>query len=484
MKWYWKLILIGIGYFLMGGIIAYALFSAPQGSEKASLEIFLLGKKLNLDNSLHLQITSIGRHFIANPVELTDNQGMSIFFVPRDVGISIDYARLERIVRMIIENKGDVARFLQKYARNSSNSINLPLPLSIDYDKLGWYVLNLKYKYDKKPQEAKFDMDKKVIIPHSDGFEIMVDETIAEIEKGLTKGKNKIALSAVRTKPQSRYEDLVKIDISQVLGWYETPYCLMAKCLDRNNNLELGGKILDGTIVGPGEIFDFNEALGPRTEVRGFKPAPTIEQGTLTLSPGGGTCQTASTLYAAAFFAGMELLERRPHSRPSGYILLGLDATVTYPNINLVFRNPYDFPVVIHYKVKDGKMRVEILGKERRRIVHFIRRVTQVIPHDEKVIEESGWPKGVSVVTQLGIDGYRVRRYRVIWEGTRAWREMTENYYPPTTKITHVGTNSSMSPKGFVPPLLPDDHTPYSADSRIRFYLDENGEFKKIVAGW
>ena len=483
MKRPWMPVLVGVIYFGFGGAIAYALFSAPP-QENADIQLFLLGQKIDAGRPIHLQVAAMGRHYLAQKITLTDGGSFETLFTPRDIGVSIDFVRLERTIETLAANKGDIARFLKKYKNDSSGRIDLDFPVKIDYEGVQTFLLNLKYQYDRKSSSAKFDMDNRTIVPHQEGRELLLDDTIAKLELSLSKGQTRIEMMVNRSRPASETEDLKDIDISRVLGWYETPYCLMKKCWDRNSNLELGGKLLDGTIVGPGETFDFNEALGQRTEVRGFKPAPTIEQGSLTLTPGGGTCQTASTLYAAAFFAGMGLIQRRPHSRPSGYILLGLDATVTFPHIDLVFSNPYDFPVVIHYKVGDGKMRVEILGKERLRIVHFVRKITQVIPHTEKVVEEPQWPKGVSVVTQLGIDGYRVRRYRVIWEGSHVVREMTESYYPPTTMVTHVGTNPSMSAKDFAPPLPADDHTPYAADKKIRFYLDENTEFKKIIANW
>ncbi len=483
MNRYWILIAVGAVYFGFGGAMAYALFSAPP-PEDLEVQVYLLGRKISTDKPIPPQVKTVARHFLASQVTLKDGRDFEATFIPRDIGVTVDYGRIERIVENIAANKGDIARFLKKYKQETTGRIDLRLPVQINYASVQDFLLNLKYEYDRKPRSAKFDMENRAIQPHMEGRQLLLDDTIAKIELSLKEGKRDIPLAVNLSQPHSRTEDLKDIDIGQVLGWYETPYCLMKKCWDRNHNLELGGKMLDGTIVGPGEVFDFNETLGPRSEALGFKPAPTIEQGILTETPGGGTCQTASTLYAAAFFAGMDLIQRRPHSRPSGYILLGLDATVTYPHINLVFSNPFDFPVVIHYKVADGKMRVEILGKKRKRVVHFVRRITQKIDYQEKTIEEPDWPKGFTVVTQLGIPGYRVRRYRVIWEGNHVEREMTESYYPPTVKITHVGTNPNIPAKGFVPPLAPDDHSPYTADKRIRFYLNEKNEFKKIVANW
>ena len=112
----------------------------------------------------------------------------------------------------------------------------------------------------------------------------------------------------------------------------------------------------------PGETFDFNDVVGPRDEANGYKVAPVIAQGELVDGIGGGTCQIAGTLHGAAFFAGLDIVERHPHTRPSFYIKMGLDATVVYPTITLRLRNSFDHPVVLHETVRDGLVRAEVLG--------------------------------------------------------------------------------------------------------------------------
>ena len=101
----------------------------------------------------------------------------------------------------------------------------------------------------------------------------------------------------------------------------------------------------------------------------------------------------------------------------------------------------------------------------------------------EKIVEHEDWPAGVRVVTQLGVDGYRVRRYRVQWQGSQAWREVTEDVYPATPQVVELGTNKAMSAQDFDPPAG-DTHKPYQADKRIKFYMDENGNYQKIIANW
>ena len=483
MKKPWLIVGVGILYFFFGGAIAYSLFSTPPEPD-IEVRLYLFRKKIDIDKPIRPQIAMVSRHYLAKKIAMTDGSGFRIEFTPHQVGVAADLKRLERTIHTIASNKGDIARFLQKHKSEAGGRIDLTLPLRIDYSVIQDFLLNLKFDYDRKSENAKFNMETRKISPHKEGRQLILDDSIAALELSLSEGKEEIRLAANISKPAKMTEELQDIDISEVLGWFETPYCLMKKCWDRNHNLKFGGQLLDGTIIWPGETFNFNEDLGPRSEAKGFRPAPTIEQSVLTETAGGGTCQTASTLYAAAFFAGMGLVKRRPHSRPSGYILLGLDATVSYPNINLLFTNPFDFPVVIHYKVENGKMKVEILGRERKKFVHLVRRITQKTPHKEKIIEEPDWPKGVTVVTQLGIDGYRVRRYRLMWEGNHMEREFTETVYPSTPKVVHVGTNPSIPAKDFEPPLAPDSHSPYQADERIRYYLDENNNFRKIIAHW
>ena len=54
------------------------------------------------------------------------------------------------------------------------------------------------------------------------------------------------------------------------------------------------------------------------------------------------------------------------------YISGGLDSTVVYPTTDLKLSNPYDFPVVMHYQVNQGSVKVELLGHERpNRVVRF-----------------------------------------------------------------------------------------------------------------
>jgi hypothetical protein len=177
---------------------------------------------------------------------------------------------------------------------------------------------------------------------------------------------------------------------------------------------------------------------------------------------GGGTCQVASTFHAAVFFAGFDVLERLPHSRPSAYIPMGLDSTVVYPAVDLKVRNPHAFPVVVHAKTIGNKLRIELLGKSRPVHVEFGREILSTLPYKRKVEEDPAVTGRRVVVKQHGIKGYKIKISRLFTyaNGTKKKEEVTDTY-PPTVEIYKV-------PVGFdvaeLPPLPEGDREGEDAD--------------------
>jgi hypothetical protein len=146
-----------------------------------------------------------------------------------------------------------------------------------------------------------------------------------------------------------------------LLGRYTTTFRFGGAHESRAHNLETIRQRLYGN-WGPepdGEI-SFNDSVGRRSRAHGFLPAPAIFMGEVGDDIGGGTCQASSTMFAAALTAGLDVVSRTAHSRPSKYIPKGLDATVSYPEsctgkdcdkLDLVIHNPYPWPVRIKVEI-------------------------------------------------------------------------------------------------------------------------------------
>lgn len=140
-----------------------------------------------------------------------------------------------------------------------------------------------------------------------------------------------------------------------------------ACCQPRVHNIQTMAREVDGLVVQPGERFDLNERIGPRTEEKGYVPAPILLDGEgyccdHPLNIGGGTSQFGTTIYAAIFFGGYDEVDHKPHSRYIDRYPLGVEATLGYPNPNVVFINDSEFPVTIRTRYTSTSITVELWG--------------------------------------------------------------------------------------------------------------------------
>lgn len=136
----------------------------------------------------------------------------------------------------------------------------------------------------------------------------------------------------VETAPSNLVKSVVTPDpFKYEFGSYTTRYSFSGKNASRAANVELAAEKLNGKVIEPNSEISFNDVVGIRSTKAGFKKAPVIFMGMLIPDVGGGVCQVSSTLHAAALSSGMKVVRRLPHSRPSSYIPIGLDATVAYP---------------------------------------------------------------------------------------------------------------------------------------------------------
>lgn len=139
-------------------------------------------------------------------------------------------------------------------------------------------------------------------------------------------------------------------------------------------NIQLAASKIDGLVLKSGEEFSFNRVVGPRTVERGFVAAPTYLEHNTTMTEGGGVCLVSSMVYQAALESGLTILARSNHSRPTASVLPGLDATVSYPRIDLKLRNDTKEPILFKAKASPERIEIALLGKFDDRAVKLVRR--------------------------------------------------------------------------------------------------------------
>ncbi|HUH02300.1 MAG TPA: VanW family protein [Kofleriaceae bacterium] len=328
---------------------------------------------------------------------------------------------------------------------------------ALDRDAAAAAVRELKGDHDSAPINARMDMPARKVYGHKDGVAIDLQQALAALETSALTGNDEVELPVTILPASFTTEQLGIEDISHVLATFTTKFAVAEKY--RNDNLKLAASKLDGYVLQPGVEFSFNDVVGPRTEKEGYKIAHVIVAGEMVDGDAGGTCQISTTLHGAAFFAGLDILKGRPHSRPSTYVEMGLDATVVYPHADVKLKNPYDFPIVISYKVARGESTVEILGKARPYDqIAFEREVLEKLAFDTVTRQDMKMPIGSMVVDQLGFPGYRLNRYRKFYKDGKVVK--TNKWpldYKPVTEYVRVGANPDPN---LPPPKASKPHGP------------------------
>jgi vancomycin resistance protein YoaR len=407
---------------------------------------------------------SLARAYVNEPVTLEVPTAAPEKRTRADLGARVDLSRIASLVADVRNPESALRRAHAELAKAKPFAIDLPMPVMTDDKRALSAMMDIKDTLDKAPVDARLDLVHKRVLADEPGRRMDVYATLANLDAAFLRGDPKVS-AIVTSLPATRTADSIKnVEIDDVLGYFETKYARDLKHEARTFNLRLAASKLDGHVLFPGETFDFNDVVGPRSEAEGYRVAPVIASGELVDGIGGGTCQVAGTLHGAAYFSGLDIVERRPHTRPSFYIKMGMDATVVYPTITLKLRNPFTFPIVLHEIVEDGFVHAEILGPKRTRDVTYVRKINEVVPFQERDVPDPKVPKGERMLAQRGIPGFKITRYRILRDGAFAVRERTQDVYPATSQIWKVGQGDA-DPKFMA---HDDEHPEYVADEYLQ----------------
>ena len=167
--------------------------------------------------------------------------------------------------------------------------------------------------------------------------------------------------------PPAEHADLAaSLGIGHLVSSYTTYHPC---CASRVDNIQRFADIVDGAVVLPGERFSLNRHVGKRTSARGFLPAGTLVRGELVNTVGGGVSQFATTFYNAVFWGGYQDAAHKVHSFYFSRYPEGIEATINWPDVDLVFRNDTAHPVLIATRYTGASITVDFFGDNDGRIL-------------------------------------------------------------------------------------------------------------------
>jgi vancomycin resistance protein YoaR len=306
------------------------------------------------------------------------------------------------------------------------------------------YFSALTRAFDRKPKDASFrttGSGRVEIVPSVNGRSL--DVTLTEralLEAALTSARRDAPLVVTTSSPKFTTENAQAMKIETTLSAYGTAY---AGTEDRIQNLRLAVSLLDGTFIKPGASFSFNETVGPRTVERGFRVAPVIIGSEYDEDVGGGVSQVATTVFNAAWEAGLKITERNPHALYISRYAAGRDATVNYPNLDLSFRNDTDGWLLLRGSHDDEGISITILGPHPgRRVVSEAGPLAEIAPPKLEKVRDPMLLKGEKIVEDEGEPARGITVKRTVYVGDKVvlYREVWPTRYRSEPKIVRIGT--------------------------------------------
>lgn len=286
------------------------------------------------------------------------------------------------------------------------------------------------------------DGKKAVLLEASSGRELDVGKTAVALTNAAKNPTNRVAEAVVaEVKPDRSTEKAASMGIESAIGSFRTEFEGTA---NRIANIARAAELINGTLLAPGEEFSFNHVVGERTEDRGFHVAKVVApDGTLQDDLGGGICQVATTIFNAAFFAGLEITERKNHSLYFDTYPKGRDATVSWDGPDLRFLNDTGHWILIKAAATKTSLLFVIYGTPDGRTVSYSTSDWyEVEPQGVREERTDELAAGQTRIKDKGQDG---RSCSVAWvvksaDGTVLRERVFESRYPMYNKIVEVGT--------------------------------------------
>jgi len=264
---------------------------------------------------------------VGNGIELTWNGGSS------------QLGRADLIAALAIDPQPDAdEQFSLSFDQGVLAELLTPLQddLYIDKKEAQFRLVNDQIKFQTEAKQ---------------GRELDMDASIDAIVEGVTGGNPEAALVITPLEPTYRGDARGSISLPDFLGQSQTYYGNSSD--PRRNNVERATEIEDGWLIPPDGVFSYAEFMGLVDEANGFVTGYGIvadPNGGVTTAPviGGGICQVSTTIYQAAFWAGLPIVERWAHPYwlqgygQAPYGLQGLDAMVNIEPgwaLDLKFKN-------------------------------------------------------------------------------------------------------------------------------------------------
>jgi len=314
------------------------------------------------------------------------------------------------------------------------------------------FFSRLSHTVGRLPRDATWAVTIKGIrvVPARDGLRMKLEPTqnalmTALLSSAPAERTAKITVESVA--PSRSTEAARSMGITGLVAGYETFY---GGDPNRIHNVQLVAHLIDRTLIAPGDTFSFNGTTGERNESKGFLEAPVIINGELQTGLGGGVCQVSTTVFNAAYEAGLDITARTNHALYISHYPLGRDATVNYPDTDLKFVNDTPHWLLLRTFVGSDSLTVNLYGTPvHRKVESETEPLTTAGAVPVKRVDDPTLLKGHTVVETTGSAPLRTSVHRLVYSpsGKLLHDDVWSSYYVGERRVIKVGTKPPPPPK-------------------------------------
>jgi vancomycin resistance protein YoaR len=309
-------------------------------------------------------------------------------------------------------------------------SANGRMTVSIDRERLARAVEKLAQVADSPSAEPRvaFNDTLQIVQEGQIGWRVRQPEAADAISATLRLPRREVDLPGEELTPQVTAKTLPDLGVVELIGEGKTSFAGSAPY--RITNIKAGAARMNGVLIAPGQEFSFNTQLGDVDEKNGFVQGYAVIGNSTQLEWGGGVCQDSTTVFRAAFWAGLPITERHGHpfyiswydeySFPDA-AAPGMDATIYTGVLDLKFLNDTGHWLLMEATTDDDAqvMIVRIYGTRPNRTVEIKGPDigNRVPPPEEPVyMTDASLPSGTVKQTDTARAGMDIEVYRLITE--------------------------------------------------------------------
>ncbi|MBO4395323.1 MAG: VanW family protein [Eubacterium sp.] len=354
---------------------------------------------------------------------------------------------------MRLGKDGDLFSNFREVKRIEEEHVNYSLTFTYSEAKLTKFVKKKCGKKTKKPVDATVRLEDDTIkyTKAKTGLSVDVDATVAAVREQIDNTPTgDISAVAITTVKEPAVTDEMARRCKDKIGSFSTEYT--SSNVTRSKNLANAARLINGSVVMPGETFSVHDTISPLTEENGYYSAPSYSKGEVVDSIGGGVCQVSTTLYNAVLRAELEIVARYPHSMVVSYVKPSMDAAIAGDYKDFKFRNDSEVPILIRGEAGGGTIWFTVYGAETRspdRTVEFVSEVLKTIePGEDIVTFDPTKPPTYMQVTQSAHIGYEAVLWKIVTEnGETTKKQINTSSYKAVPRYVTKGSGEPVATK-------------------------------------